>query len=168
MATVRNKLQKVQFMSHAVMMWRGLSWLKVCVSDGPRQHGDVIWGGFRQIVGTGLGRGETSGLSEWTVLQRLTGLVSQVVSRLVGLLVSQLESQLVSWFVVCLFVQLVSSKLVTYLVGQFVTYIFNQSFSQSCDMGEKSTSSHIHPIRNIISTVKPLNTLRTGDADLRF
>jgi hypothetical protein len=28
-----------------VMMSRGLSWLKVGASDGPRQHGDVLWVG---------------------------------------------------------------------------------------------------------------------------
>ena len=31
-----------------VTMWRGLSWLMVGASDGPRQHGDVLWVGFHR------------------------------------------------------------------------------------------------------------------------
>jgi len=54
-----------------VMMLRGLSWLKVGASDCRWRTLGVV----SQIVRTVLGRGKTSGLSELTVLHRLTWLV---------------------------------------------------------------------------------------------
>lgn len=32
-----------------VIMWRGLSWLKVGASDGPRHHGEVLWVGSDRL-----------------------------------------------------------------------------------------------------------------------